>query len=80
MQKIISAKPSLIITGLPNGPVCVVGPPATGVFEPCDRFSAKARYPFSTDSLFTRPKNYIKKQLSLKEHPIFRNATTGFAK
>lgn len=45
MQKIISAKPSLTITGLSNGPVCVVGPPATGVFEPCDRFSAKARYP-----------------------------------
>lgn len=39
MQKIISAKPSLTITGL------LVGPPATGVFEPCDRFSAKARYP-----------------------------------
>lgn len=39
MQKIISAKPSLTITGL------LVGPPATGVFEPRDRFSAKARYP-----------------------------------
>lgn len=26
MQKIISAKPSLLITGLPNGPLCVAGP------------------------------------------------------
>lgn len=61
MQKKISEKPSLIITGLANGPVCVVGPPATGVFEPCDRFSAKAHYPFSTDSLFTRPKNLLRR-------------------
>ena len=61
MQKIISEKPSLIITGLPNGRLLVVGPPATGVFEPCDRFSAKADFPFSTDSLITLPKNLLRR-------------------
>ena len=30
-------------------------------FEPCDRFSARADFPFSTDSSFTRPKYLLRR-------------------
>jgi len=53
--------------------------PATGVFEPCDRFSAKARYLFSTDSLFTRPKNTLRRNKIILNNNLAWKNTQYFA-